>query len=276
MLRRVYEFIFNFKEYVVFSACLCIAAVLLASNETPQIRSIRSLAVLSAGLFQDAVSVIPNYFDLRRENQVLRELNLNLADEVNRLREARLENLRLHQILGLRERAEFRYVSAKVIGKTLQLMRNTITLNVGEADGIKTNMPVLSGDGLVGKVVGTSGHYSVAQLLYNRDLRVSAKVQRSRVDGIAAWEGGSRLVLKDVAKNLDVQAGDVVISSDYSTTFPAGIRLGIVSSAVAVEGSLFQRIEIVPGVDFHRLEEVFVIMSTPDSTRIALEKRFGE
>jgi rod shape-determining protein MreC len=276
MLKRLYDFLFTFKDYVVYAVCLCVATALLAANDSSQIRSIRSVVVLSVGLLQDALSAIPNYFDLRRENQVLRELNLNLADEVSRLREARLENLRLHQMLGLRERGEYRYVAAKIIGKNLQLMRNTITLNVGESDGIGPNMSVMTGDGLVGKIVGCSGHYAVAQILYNRDLRVSAKVQRSRVDGIACWEGGSRLLLKDVSKNLDVQPGDVVITSEYSTVFPPGIRIGIVSSAKPIAGSLFQRIEIVPGVDFERVEEVFVVLSKPDSSRVALEKRFGE
>ena len=272
-MRRLYEFVFLFKEYLVVGVLLAVSVTLLALNDDSQIRTIRSVAVVSVGMLQDALGIIPNYFDLRRENQVLRELNLTLADEVNRLREARLENLRLRQLLGLKERGEFGFVAANVIGKNLQLLRNTVTLDAGDRNGLRADMPIVTENGLAGKIVATSGRFAVAQILYNKDIRVSAKIERSRVDGIIRWEGGSALALQDVAKTLDVQAGDVVITSEYSSFFPPGIRIGVVSSARGAEGSLFQSVEVRPAVDFSRLEEVFVITSIPDSDRIALEHR---
>ena len=275
-MRRLYEFVFLFKEYLVVGVLLAVSVTLLALNDDSQIRTIRSVAVVSVGMLQDALGIIPNYFDLRRENQVLRELNLTLADEVNRLREARLENLRLRQLLGLKERGEFGFVAANIIGKNLQLLRNTVTLDAGDRNGLRADMPIVTENGLAGKIVATSGRFAVAQILYNKDIRVSAKIERSRVDGIIRWEGGSALTLQDVAKTLDVQAGDVVITSEYSSFFPPGIRIGVVSSARGAEGSLFQSVEVRPAVDFSRLEEVFVITSMPDSERIALEHRTRE
>ena len=275
-MRRLYEFVFLFKEYLVVGVLLAVSVTLLALNDDSQIRTIRSVAVVSVGMLQDALGIIPNYFDLRRENQVLRELNLTLADEVNRLREARLENMRLRQLLGLKERGEFGFVAANVIGKNLQLLRNTVTLDAGDRNGLRADMPIVTENGLAGKIVATSGRFAVAQILYNKDIRVSAKIERSRVDGIIRWEGGSALALQDVAKTLDVQAGDVVITSEYSSFFPPGIRIGVVSSARGAEGSLFQSVEVRPAVDFSRLEEVFVITSMPDSERIALEHRTRE
>ncbi len=272
-MRRLYEFVFLFKEYLVVGVLLAVSVALLALNDDSQIRNIRSVAVVSVGTLQDALGIIPNYFDLRRENHVLRELNLTLADEVNRLREARLENLRLRQLLGLKERGEFGFVAANVIGKNLQLLRNTVTLDAGERNGVRADMPIVTENGLAGKIVATSSRFAVAQILYNKDIRVSAKIERSRVDGIIRWEGGSTLALQDVAKTLDIQAGDVVITSEYSSFFPPGIRVGVITSARGAEGSLFQSVEVKPAVDFSRLEEVFVITSIPDSDRIALERR---
>jgi rod shape-determining protein MreC len=137
-------------------------------------------------------------------------------------------------------------------------------------------MPVVTENGLAGKVVATSGGYAVAQILYNREMRISARDQRSRVDGIIRWDGGEMLTFADVAKTLDVQAGDVVITSEYSSLFPPGIRIGVVASARASEGSLFQAIAVKPSVDFARMEEVFVVTTLPDSERIALERRARE
>jgi rod shape-determining protein MreC len=271
-LKRVYDIILDFKEYGALAFYLVIGILLLAHNDGRQIRAIRSVTVGSIAFLQDAFGFIPNYFDLREQNRVLHELNLSLADEVSRLREARLENIRLRQMLKFKERPALTYVPARVIGKHLHLLRNTITLDAGEHDGVRAEMPVMTDAGLVGKVVATSGDYAIAQILLNRSLRVSARVQRSRVDGILVWQGGDNLSLKNVAKTLDVQSGDVVITSEYSSLFPPGIRIGIITRTSVTPGSLFQNIEVTPGVDFPRLEEVFVALYEPDSARVALEQ----
>jgi len=276
MIRRLYEFLFLFKEYLIAGVLLAVSVSLLALNDDAQIRTIRTVTVVSVGALQDALGIIPNYFDLKHENQVLRELNVSLADDVNRLREARLENLRLRQLLGLKERGQFGFVAANVIGKNLQLLRNTVTLDAGERSGVRMDMPIVTENGLAGKIVATSPGYAVAQILFNKEIRVSAKIERSRVDGIIRWDGGSMLALQDVAKTLDVHTGDVVITSEYSSFFPPGIRIGVVTAARGAEGSLFQSIEVKPAVDFSRLEEVFVITTVPDSERIALEHRVRE
>lgn len=133
-------------------------------------------------------------------------------------------------------------------------------------------MPVMSDGGLVGVVESASEHYSVVRLLLNTDFRASAKVQRSRVDGIIAWDG-SRLNLKNVAKTLDVIVGDVIIASEYSSTYPPNIRIGIVNEVKEQPGSLFKNVFVTPGVDFTKLEEVFVMNYLPDPERLELEQR---
>lgn len=273
MLKRAYDILSQFREYLLVSVYLAVSVALLAVNENEQIRTLRSLTVVAVGFLQENFAFLPNYLDLRAENSALRELNLSLSDEVNRLRESRLENIRLRQLLGLLERPAFTMVSATVVGKNLQLLRNTITINVGSAQAVALHMPIVTDQGLVGKVIAVGPHYAIGQILFNKDLRVSAKIQRSRVDGIIRWDGGGSLSMQNVVKTMDVRAGDVVITSDYSSIFPPGIRIGVVSATRQVPGSLFQAIDVTPAVNFLRLEEVAVITATPDSGRIALERR---
>ncbi len=273
MVKRLYDIVLLFKEYVVVSLCLLLSIVLLALNDSPPMRVIRSYTVVGVGLLQHAVSFLPNYFSLRQENEALRAMNLALTDEVSRLREGKLENIRLRQMLELRQREEHRYIAASVIGKNLQLLRNTITLDAGEQEGVRVNMPIVNESGLVGKVIATSGQYAIGQILFNRDLRVSAKDQRSRVDGIVRWNGGATLQMQEVARTMDVQPGDLVVTSEYSAYYPEGTRIGVVSSAEPIPGSLFLSVELTPSVDFTRLEEVFVMVRQPDSSRVALEQR---
>lgn len=274
-MRQLLDIFAIFKEYFVLALCILASFALLAMNDTAQIRAIRAIAIVAVGAVQDVVGSVPDYFSLREENSILRERNVALADEVSLLRESRLENIRLRRLLALKERSPFTYIAANVIGKNSQPMRNTITLDVGAAHGVRFNMPVVTDAGLVGRVVGISNTYAVAQLLQHKDMRVSARVQRPRADGILYWDG-EEFFLKNVPRTQDVQPGDVVLTSSFSTIFPAGIRIGIVSSATIEPAALFQTIKVEPAVDFDKIEEVFVITETPDSARIALEQKFSK
>jgi len=127
-------------------------------------------------------------------------------------------------------------------------------------------MPVISDGGLVGLVTDVTDEYAVVNLLLNIDFRISAKVQRSRVNGIVSWSGLS-LQLKNISKTMDVREGDVLLTSSYSNIFPEDIRIGVVERANDQPGSLFKEVLITPGVDFTRLEEVFVIDHTGSDER---------
>ena len=272
MLQKIYDMFIEFKEYAVLAGLLTASLTLLALNNNPQVRQMRTVATVTFGLLQEQVVFIPRYFSLASENRLLRRTNIELADEANRLREAKLENVRLQRLLGLRSQLPFDVILGRVIGKDLTLLRNTLTIDIGGADGIKPLMPVIGDGGLVGLIVSVSDHYAIVNLMLNVDFRASAKIERSRVDGIVAWDG-KRLFMKNVAKTLDVKVGDVVITSTYSSTFPGDIRIGVVSEIEEHPGTLFKSIVVTPSVDFVKLEEVFVLKSLPDQERTSLEKR---
>jgi rod shape-determining protein MreC len=271
MFKRLYNLALIFKEYAVLSLLLVVSLILMALGDNTQIRHIRSVATVAFGVVQEELSWIPLYFGLRSENDMLRRMNIDLADEASRLREARLENDRLRKLLGLKESYHYPVVAGKVIGKNLTLLRNTVTLDIGKLNGVAPHMPVVGDDGLVGIVSSVNDHYCVVRILLNADFRASAKILRSRVDGILAWDGDD-LILTNVAKTLDVVAGDTVITSDYSSTYPPNIRVGVVHEVSEQQGSLFKKVYVTPGVNFVKLEEVFVLSFLPDSERVDLDQ----
>jgi rod shape-determining protein MreC len=271
-MQRLYQLFQLFKEYVIFAALLIFSLILLSLNDNTQVREIRAITVGTIGFFQNTLSFIPNFASLQKENQVLQQLNVNLADEVNQLREAKLENMRLRSMIALKETSVTILAAAKIVGKSLNLLRNTLTINVGSANGVKTMMPVVSGEGLVGHVIAVSNHYALVQMVLNVDFRVSAKDQRSRVDGIIAWDANI-LRLQNVAKTLDVRVGDAIITSEYSNAFPEGIKIGVVSAVQEAPGSLFKTIYVAPAVNFVMTEEVFVLNFVPNVERMQLEEK---
>jgi len=274
-MKILLSYLGNLKEYIIFSALIVISLILIFQNDNVQIRFVRVIAVNVIGTIQDGFSFIPNIFELERENKTLRETNIDLSKEVSMLKEAKLENLRLIHMVEFKNRTNYQTVTGKIIGKTLIQTRNNITINVGENDSVKIGMPVITDKGLVGKIVATSGNYSIAQILFNKDLKVSAKIQRSRVDGIIAWDGEGKIRMKNVSKSADVKAGDVVITSEYSNSFPAGIPIGYVTTDNTLD-NLFKNIEVECFVNFETVEEVFVLKYLSDDERKELEKKFSE
>jgi rod shape-determining protein MreC len=275
-MKTLLSYLGNLKEYIIFSVLILISIVLIFQNDNYQIRFIRAIAVNVIGTIQSGFSIIPNVFELEKENKTLRETNINLSKELSLLKEAKLENLRLNSMLEFKSRTNYRIVTGKIIGKTLIQTRNNITINIGENDSVKVGMPVITDKGLVGKIVAVSGNFSIAQILLNKDLKISAKDQRSRVDGIISWDGEqNKIQMKNVSKSADVLVGDVIITSEYSNSFPSGLPIGYVTSVGTID-NLFKKVDIECFVNFETLEEVFVLKFLTDDERKELEKKFNE
>ena len=274
MFQRLYDILYEFREYAILAVLIIVSFVLMAMNDNPQIKQIRAISAVIFGGMQEQLSFIPTYFGLKAENELLHHINIELADEAQRLREAKLENLRLRQLLGLKDQLPYRLIAARIVNKNLTLLRNTITINIGSSDSIQQYMPVVSDGGLIGIVTAVTKHYSTANILLNTEFRVSGKVQRSRVDGIVMWDGKT-LSLKNVPKMRDIKVGDVVTTSEYSNTFPPDIRIGLVSDVREQPSALFKSITIEPGIDFVKLETVFVMAYAQDKERVELEQRTG-
>ena len=221
-------------------------------------------------------SWIPNPVALKSENSALRELNLQLTDERAKIRQALIENDKLRKMLEFKKQTTFPIVTADIVGKTTTEVRNFATLNKGELDGIKEGMTVMTDAGIVGLIIASSKNYSLVRLLINRDSRVAAKVQRSRIDGILVWEGDQTLLMKNIPKSYDVKVGDDVITSEYSNRFPSNIPIGKVTEVRDEANSLFRKILVQPSVNFTSLEQVFVVKMLPNPERVALEKEIEE
>jgi len=270
-LKKIGNLISEFKEYLILIFLVIISLILIFSNDNTQIRFFRAIAISSFGTVQSGLSAIPNVFDLQTENKILRETNIRLANEVSELKESRLQNQRLLKLLNFKEKSNLDVISAKIVHKTLIQTRNTLTLDVGESDNVKVGMPVITDAGLVGRIISASLNYSICQIIYNKDLKVSVKTRRSRVDGILNYEGPGVISVSNVPKSADVVVGDLFITSEYSNNFPAGIPVGIVTESGNLD-NLFKKVIIEPAVNFRDVEEVFILKKIPDKERETIEK----
>jgi rod shape-determining protein MreC len=275
-MRGLIEFVVRYRNYITLTTLVVMSLSFMSIGSLSELGGFRAVVVGSIGWIQTAFSWIPNPVALKSENIALRELNLQLAVEAARSRQALVENDALRKLMKLPPYTQHTLIAADIVGKTTTEQRNYATLNKGKAEGVREGMSCISDAGLVGIVIGASDHYSVVQLLINRDTRVSAKVLRTRVDGVIQWEGENILVLKNVPRSLDVRKFDAIVTSTYSSKYPANIVIGRVSDVQDEPNSLFHRIVVQPAVNFATLEQIFVVDAQPVPERIELERRFED
>ncbi len=250
-----------YKDYFVLAATVFISLILISSNDNEQVANLKMRIVGILSIVNKELAEAQSYFNLKKINAELRRENTRLAIENSAMQEMKLENERLRNQIGFKQNSRFRLKAAKVIGRQDRAFINDIILDVGREDSVRKNMPLVTSSGLVGKVYQVGKNVANAQLLFDQNFRVSAIAQRSRVRGIVRWKTGSDFcVMNEVPKHSDVQINDIVVTSEYSQIFPAGIKIGKVKSVKEDIRGLFMEIVVEPAVNFNQLEEVFVIL----------------
>ncbi len=272
-MQALLSFLRTFREYLVLLLLCAVCFVLISHSDAPAIRVVRSATVALIGTIQSTTGWISFIFNERVETEALKEVNLNLMEEVLELRRLRQENDELRRMLEFQKRGNYSLVAAEIVGKNGTLGTYTITLDAGSSDSIQVAMPVLTEAGLVGRVIAVSSHYCIAQIALNREFRVSAKVNRSQIDGIVRWKANDKLLLQNIWKTADVVPGDTIVTSEYSGQFPPGIPIGTVLSIGPSESGQFSEISIKPQVQFLSLDRVFVALYKPNLERRRLESK---
>jgi rod shape-determining protein MreC len=211
--------------------------------------------------FYEAGEAVKGIYQVHLENKNLREQIANLMVESAVLQEQSLENHRLRDLLGLRSSLGFEVIPAEVTSRDPTFRQISLVINAGSTSGVKRDLAVINPQGLVGKIVDVFPDYSAVQLLFDPGFQVSCVNQRSRVMGIASWKTGLVLEMSYVSLNADIRVGDQVVTSGLSNIYPAGLKIGQVSSVTQDPKMLFKEIELLPHSDLQELEEVFVIKS---------------
>jgi rod shape-determining protein MreC len=201
--------------------------------------------------------------DLERENASLRVDNRQLRATNQALRDVEHEVNRLRHALQYKERSVFKLVPAEIVTRDASTWWHTVTINRGKDDGIETDMPVVTDEGLVGKTTTVSNTISVVLLITDENCKVAASVEGSREQGIVSGERVAAgltplLDLNFLTKQANLQPGQKSFTSGVGGVFPSGLLIGAVRSFRVRE--LDGQAKLAPAVDLSLLEDVFVVM----------------
>lgn len=253
-------FLFFYRQPLFLLVIYIFLSLLLMNyNDARSLYGIRSASLQFVEFFADIRHDISIWKDYQNEANRLKTENALLKLTRQRLQEALLQQRRLQNLVKLPEEPKYDFIAARVIGFGIEHGVRSLILNVGEADSIAENMPVINGNGLIGRIISVTDGQAITQVLMDHNSLVSARLQRSRESGTISWTGNSWLNLLYISRDVPVLLGEEVVTSGLSEIYPPNLIIGYVSHIEQNEYDLFKDIRVNPAVDFKAVEEVLVL-----------------
>jgi rod shape-determining protein MreC len=210
--------------------------------------------------------------------------NARLREQVNQLRQQALQG-KFAQEQNKEFRAQLHFVDSPLFPQDYSPVNTRIiswsgefdqqvVIAAGSAQGLKQDTPIVTQDGLVGRVTDVTGNAAHVTLLTDENSAVPARDQKTGATGLVRHgEGEGSLVLDYVPKETNVQRGDVIVtagtqSKRYPSLFPGGIQVGVVTSVGQSDTALYKQIQITPFVDFSGLDAVTALITSKRTPKV--------
>ncbi|MCU0611275.1 MAG: rod shape-determining protein MreC [Candidatus Eisenbacteria bacterium] len=206
-----------------------------------------------------ATAFIESMLALQRDNRALR---LDLAHRV--IDEALLfglqtQNERLHRMVEMRSELPHWLIPGMVSSRPGRFVGEYLAVDSGVERGVEVGFGVVSTDGLVGRVVEVRPHRALVRTLLSPESRVSVLVRRSGAGGILRADRSAGFLVPDIPMVEDVVAGDTLVTSGLGGSFPAGLRVGVVTGIEDDRRLQLHRARVRTLVRFHAVREVFIL-----------------
>ncbi|WP_414630746.1 rod shape-determining protein MreC [Agaribacterium haliotis] len=197
---------------------------------------------------------------LIHENQALRSENLVLAQKLQLNAALEAENFRLRQLLNASDSVEARVLIGEIIGVAPDPQVHKVLINRGSDNGVYVGQAVLDAFGLMGQVVEVGKYQSVALLITDTSHALPVQVNRNGVRLVADGIGDlDTLVLRHVANTVDIEVGDLLVSSGLGLVFPAGYPVAQVTEVLVDPGQAFARVKARPKAQMNRSRHILFV-----------------
>ena len=272
-MRNLLDFLVKYNYWFLFLFLEAVSFVLLFQFNSYQGSVWFSSANAVTGKLYETSSEIESYFQLSKINSELTQRNLYLEQRLHKVEKQigdSAADSTMEKSLLVKSLQPYRLIPAKVISMTAGRLDNLITINKGEVDGIKKDMGVVCGTGVVGIVYLTSKHYSIVIPILNSKSNISCVIQGRGYFGYLHWTGGdvSQAYVDDVPRHAHFRLYDNVVTSGYSSVFPAGIIVGKILHVYNSADQMSYRLRVKLSTDFGKLRDVCVVDNSALSEQI--------
>ena len=272
-MNNLFDFILRYISWFVFLICEIISLVLLFTYNNYQGSIWMSSANVVTGKVYEVNAGVEQFFSLTDINEQLSKRNLYLEQRVQDLTSqiaAQTGDSSLMKFENYELMKKFNLISAKVVSNSINKRNNLITIDKGEIDGVRKDMGVACGSGVVGIVFMTGRHYSVVMPILNSNSSISCTINKRGYFGYLHWTGGnSRIAFMDeVPRHAHFNLYDKVVTSGYSSVFPPGIEIGKIIHVYNSSDGLSYRCMVELSTNFAKLRDVSIIDDAQMKERI--------
>lgn len=244
-----------------------LVALALSGYLNPMIRIAVSPVIAAQTWLATRYQALQTYFSAPEDINRLRLRNNDLELEISRLQTEIIDlkqQVAETRILAAlvdfaRANPEDRYQAANVIGKDPNPFMQYVIIDRGSDIGLRRGMPVVTAQGLVGRVAAVLPGAARVQLITDPASAINVNIEPSQAPGVMQGQVTGNLVVDMIPKTYSVNQGDLILSSGLGGNYPPDIIIGQVTGIRSRENDLFQRASIQPAVDFENLDIVLVI-----------------
>ena len=263
-MHNLLEFLAKYNHWFLFVVLEVVSFVLLFQFNSYQGSVWFSSANAVSGKLYEWDSNVETFFSLTKVNQELTQRNAYLEQQVQQLSEKLTDATKDSTWMHRNQMAllqNYHLIPSKVVANSIDKPSNLITIDKGRADGVRKDMGVVCGTGVVGIVYLVSDHYSVVIPVLNTKSNISCMIQHRGYFGYLRWKGGASeyAYLEDVPRHAHFKLGDNVVTSGYSAVFPQGILVGKVLHVFNSADGLSYRVQLKLSTDFAKLRDVCVV-----------------
>ncbi|MBC7899823.1 MAG: rod shape-determining protein MreC [Saprospiraceae bacterium] len=228
---------------------------------------VQSPVTTVSSAFYNYFGSISNLRSAQSENDLLKQRVQELEVEIKGKEDLTSENERLQALLDLKPKSKYKLLTARIIGRDPSVWFDSSIVNRGSLDGIKLNMPVVTGGGLVGRVTAVSPLTSQVDLI-TRDKSglgaVVGEISSSNVLGVVSGSSKKDLLeMRYVAGSVDVQVGQTVYTTGQDGIYPAGLKVGEIVEVNRGSATTAHQIFIRPSAGINSMQEVGILLYEP-------------
>ncbi len=264
-MQQILNFLIKHNHWFLFILLEGISFVLLFSFNRYQNAAMFTSANEFAGNIYSFMSDVDGYFGLSDENEALVEQNRVLINEIEQLKQE-LASFKDSTALATNSfaallKGDYRFNTARAVNNSLNKVNNFITIDKGKNDGINSEMGVFNDKGVIGIIYKTSDNFSLVMPLLNSKSMLSCRVKGSNSFCTLRWNGEELQYsyLIDLPRYAIFQQGDTVVTSGFSSIFPADIPVGEIERLEDSDDGMFYRARVRLFVDFASIDNLFVV-----------------
>jgi rod shape-determining protein MreC len=273
-MRALIDLIIKNKHWFVFIGLEVLSLAFLFSYNGYQKSVYFTTANDVVGSTYNVISGITSYLHLQEENQALEQKNEELRRQIIEI-QRQIDEHHLDSMLRMPSLPKkYDLVHAQVINGTLHKSNNLLTINKGEADGIRPEMGVVCSQGVVGIVYMTSEHYSIVMPILHVNSKISCRLRNSEYFGSLIWQRGYADIayVTSIPRHAEVAPKDIVETNGFSDIFPPGLPIGMVHRINDSTDGISYMLRVKLFTNFTTLRNVSVITNYQSAERRQLEE----